>query len=247
LRSSADAERLAEELSYASARLSELASDPPGLYGAVAESAAGLEERSWLAFLIAYLCPLDGEHPFAAIEQGRTSWDSGELPDPDGLELGPRSAHEAGRSTRTLDAYRAWAQRAGSQAAALTGELAWTQQRRFARAFERLSLPSLHRGARFDLLTTLGTLGVYEMDAGSLFLGGNDSVTVAAKRLLGIGDPMLLDRRAAALAQACEVPLAALDAGFYNWERAQRATLGMGPEFEPDPDALQTARTALGL
>jgi hypothetical protein len=247
LRSSADAERLAEELSYASARLGALASDPPGLYATVADPGVGLEERTWLAFLIAYVCPVDGERPFAGIEQGLTSWDSGDVPDPDELELGPRTAHQAGSSTRTPAAYRGWAERVGSQAAAFTGELEWTAQRRFARAFERLSLPGFSRGAKFELLTTLGVLGVYEMDAGSLFLGGNDSVTIAAKRLLGIGDPLLLDRRAAALAQACEIPLAALDVGFYNWERRERATLGMGPGLELDPAALDAAQAALGL
>ena len=90
-------------------------------------------------------------------------------------------------------------------------------------------MPGLQRGAKFDLLATLGRLGVYEMRAGSLFFSGSDEVTLAAKRLLGIGDPMLLDRRAAALAEACGLPLEALDVGFYNWERGERATLGMDP------------------
>ena len=47
-------------------------------------------------------------------------------------------------------------ERAGSQAAAFTGETAWTPERRFARVFERMALPGLHRDARFDLLVTLG-------------------------------------------------------------------------------------------
>ncbi len=249
VKSGADAERLAEELTYASARLGELASDPPGLYAEVADPAAAIEERSWLAFLIAYLCPLDGEDPFAAVARGRTSWSSGEVADPDALELelGPRTSHEPGRGIRTLDSYRAWSQRSGSQQAGFTGEADWAPERRFARAFERLSLPGFQRGAKFDLLTTLNSLGVYEMRAESLFLGGNDPVTIAAKRLLGIGDPMLLDRRAAALAQACQVPLETLDVGFYNWERQDRAGLGSDPAREPDPIALETARAALGL
>ena len=33
-------------------------------------------------------------------------------------------------------------------------------ERRFARVFERMALPGLQRGARFDLLATLGRLGV---------------------------------------------------------------------------------------
>jgi hypothetical protein len=247
LKSSADAERLATELVFAAARLGQLAADPPGLYADAANRGIALEERLWLAFLIAYLCPLDGERPFATIGQVRTSWASGAVPAVDGLELGPRSSHEAGRGARTLDAYRAWAERAGSQEAAFIGDPAWPAERRFARAFERLVLPGLQRGARFDLLTTLGRLGVLELSAGALFLGGADEVTLAAKRLLGIGDPLLLDRRAAALADACELPLEALDVGFYNWERGSRAALGMQPSLEPDPEAVEIALAALGL
>ena len=247
LKSSQDAERLASELAFAGSRLARLVAAPPGLYGDVADPASELEERSWLAFQIAYLGPLDGEQPFAAIELGATTWLSGAVPDPDQLELGPRTSHQPGRGTRTLDAYRAWAGRAGSQAAAFTGEEAWPPPRRFARAYERLSLPGLERGARFDLLTTLGRLGVFELEAGSLFVGGSDPVTVAAKRLLGIGDPMLLDRRAADLAAATELPVEALDVAFYNWERGSRAQLGMEPSLEPDPATLDRARSALSL
>jgi hypothetical protein len=247
LKSSDDAGRLAQEIAFAVGRLETLRADPPGLYASVAEPQGDIEERSWLAFQIAYLGPLDGEHPFAAIEQGATTWSSGRVPAADELELGPRSSHKPGAGTRTLDAYRAWAQRAGSQAAALTGEPSWTPERRFARAFERLALPGLQRGAKFDLLVTLCWLGVYEMRAGSLFFGGDDEVTLAAKRLLGIGDAMLLDRRAAALAQACGLPLEALDVGFYNRERGERALLGMDPSAEADPAALDSAETALGL
>ncbi|MFL5829874.1 MAG: hypothetical protein ACJ76X_08170 [Solirubrobacteraceae bacterium] len=246
LRSSADAQRLAEELAFAQARLSRLAADPPGLYAEVA-SAGDVEERAWLAFLIAYLGPLVGDDPFAAISRVRTSWASGELPALDEAETGPRSAHDANRGSRTLEAYRAWASRAGSQAAAFTGEAAWTPERRFDRVFERLALPGLHREARFDLLVTLGQLGVFELRAGALKLGGNNEVTVAAKRALGIGDPLLLERRAAELASACGLELAALDLGLHNWERGERLTLGLGPENEADPTALQGASDALGL
>jgi hypothetical protein len=251
LKSSEDAGRLAEELAFAAHRLARLEHDPPGLYREVADAGADIEERSWLAFLIAYLCPLEvgaeGEDPFAEIERVRTSWTSGELPSLDGVRLGPRSAHEPARGTKTLEAYRAWAARAGSQAAAYTGDAAWAPERRFARAFERLALPGLHRDARFDLLVTLGRLGVYDMLAGSLALGGANDVTVGAKRAFGIGDPLLLDRRASDLARACEIPLEALDVGLANWQHGERATLGLGADSEPDPEALSAIRAGLGL
>jgi hypothetical protein len=247
LKSGADAERLAEELAFAATRLERLAADPPGLYAAVADANADLEERTWLAFLIAYLGPLDGDQPFLGIERVRIDWSSAQPPGLDTAPLGPRSAHDGSHSTRTIDAYRAWAARAGSQAAAFSGEAAWTPERRFERIFERLALPGFERGPRFDLLATLGRLGVYELRAGALGFGGNDKVTLAAKRVLGIGDTLLLERRAADLAAACEVPLEALDVGLFNWERGSRARLGMAPDDEPDERTLSSVQSALGL
>jgi hypothetical protein len=247
LKSSADAERLAEELAFAVARLVRLEVDPPGLYAEVADESADIEERTWLAFLIDYIGPREGEDPFGAIEPVRTSWAGGEPPDLAGVQTGPRTAHDPSRGVRTLEAYRAWAARAGSQAAAFTGEQTWSAERRFARAFERLSLPGLDRGARFDLLVTLGRLGVYDLRAGSLQFGGANEVTLAAKRVFGIGDPLLLERRAADLASASELPLGALDLGLHNWGTGTRVTLGLEPSAEPDPDALGTTRAALEL
>jgi hypothetical protein len=247
LKSSADAERLAEELVFGAHRLDVLASDPPGLYAEVAAGDGDLEERTWLAFLIAYLGPLDGAHPFASIEDTRRTWASGEAPALDGVKTGPRTAHDNGRGTRTTAAYRAWAGRSGSQAAAFTGETDWPAERRFARVFERLALPGFHRDARFDLLVTLGTLGVYELRAGALQFGGDNETTIAAKRVLGIGDPLLLERRAADLAGAAGLSLAALDVGFYNWGRGDRATLGLAGSAEPDSGALDATRAALEL
>jgi hypothetical protein len=247
LKSSADAGRLAEEIAFAEYRRGVLEHEPPGLYAEVADPAGPVEERSWLAFLIAYLCPLDEDDPFAEIARVRTSWSSGEVPNLDEVRTGPRTAHEPSRGTRTLEAYRTWAGRAGSQEAAFTGDAAWAPERRFARAFERLALPGLHRDARFDLLVALGRLGVYDLQAGSLALGGTNDVTVGAKRALGIGDPLLLERRASDLAQACGVALEALDLGLFNWQRAERATLGLGPGAEPDPDTLGSVQAALHL
>ncbi len=247
LRSSEDAERLAEELAFAAARLELLERDPPGLYAEVA-AAGDLEERTWLSFLIAYLGPLDDdEDPFAAVARVRTPWAGGRLPLLDDVSTGPRTAHDPARGTRTLEAYRAWAARSGSQAAAFVGDGAWTPERRFERVFERLALPGLHRDARFDLLVTLGRVGAYELQAAKLQLGGSDEVTLAAKRALGIGDILLLERRARDLANACQLPLEALDVGLYNWGRGERARLGLPTGAAPDPDVLDRVRGALRL
>ena len=84
--------------------------------------------------------------------------------------------------------------------------------------FERLALPGFARAARFDLLTALGAAGRYELEAGELHLtAGEDATTEAAKRLLVSGDKLLLERRARDLAEAAEVPLAALDRALALW------------------------------
>jgi hypothetical protein len=254
LKASAAAERLAEEIAFACARLTVLATDPPGLYGELAAQ-EDREEALWLAFLTAYLCPLDGEDPFAGVRAARTPWSGGELPQLDGVPLGPRTAHDPARGAATLAAYRAWAARAGSQDAAFAGEAAWSAERRFARAFERLALPAFPRAARFDLLVTLGELGLHELTAGSLQLGGADDTTVAAKRIFGIADTLLLERRAGELAGAGEVPLAALDLALWNWSRPprpgsagerDRSALGVAG-LAPDADAYARVAAALDL
>jgi hypothetical protein len=161
--------------------------EPPGPLPEVAAE-PDLEEATWLAFLRAHG------------SEERPSWASGEAPD------------------RTAEAYRAWVERAGSQERAFTGEPAWTPQRRFSRIFERLALPGFPRAQRFELLAALGAAGRYELEAGELQLAaGEDATTDAAKRLLVSGDKLLLERRARELAEAADVPLAALDRALAVW------------------------------
>ncbi len=89
LRASADALRLVEEIAFSSGRLLALAAEPPGLYGeARALAGEDLERATWMCFLIVYLCPLEGEDPFAGIRAALASA-PGELPDLDGIPLGP--------------------------------------------------------------------------------------------------------------------------------------------------------------
>ena len=83
--------------------------------------------------------------------------------------------------------------------------------------FERLALPGFTRAARYDLLTALGAAGRYPITAGTLQFVEDDATTLAAKRALVSGDRMLLERRARDLAEACELPIAALDRGLAVW------------------------------
>ncbi|MEJ7798386.1 MAG: hypothetical protein WKF42_07795 [Solirubrobacteraceae bacterium] len=225
VKASADAQRLAAELAFATLRLGELAADPPDLYMQIAAE-PDPEEALWLAFLTAYLMPAEGEQPFGAIRSAHVPWANGELPELD-VALGMRTSHEHAVGARTVLAYRAWAQRAGSQREAFAGESAWTPERRFERLFERLALGGFRRAGRYDLLVTLGRLGVVDVRPASLQLT-DDATTVAAKRVFGIGDKMLLERRSRALADAAELPIEALDLALFNWATPQGGRTTMG-------------------
>jgi hypothetical protein len=248
LRSSVDVGRLADEIAFAAARLEELSAEPPGLYADVAK-ASDVEEAAWLAFLIAYLSPLEDDDPWAAIATARTSWASGELPMLEDVALGPRTAHDPARGASTLLAYRAWAERAGGQAQAFIGDPAWPDQRRFDRAFERLSLPGFGRAPRFELLVTLGRLGVFEVRPWSLQLSGDalDPTIVASKRVLGIGDPLLLQRRAGDLATGVGVPIEALDLALANWLRPEDERITAGARVGIEGPLRDSIGAALGV
>jgi hypothetical protein len=252
LGSTRDAERLAGEIAFATGRLKLLASAPPDLYGRLRELAGvDLERATWGCFLAAYLSPLQGPEPFESIERALAgSAGPGEPPDPAGLELGPRTSHDPARGAATLRAYAQWA--GASQADTLRGDPSWTPERRFERIFERLALPGFGRMGRYDLLVTLGRLGLYELRGEDLRLGagrgsgGDDLCLAGAKRVFAIGDPLLLERRAGALAGALEVPVEALDLGLANWQAGERATLGV-PEQTRDDGVLARAGAVLGI
>jgi Alpha-glutamyl/putrescinyl thymine pyrophosphorylase clade 3 len=297
LRASVDAERLAREIAFSSARLLALAADPPGLYGEIRTLAGtpspqgggeNLEQATWACFLTAYLCPLEGEDPFAGIRLALAR--DPHLPDLDGVALGPRTSHDPARGTGTLLAYRQWvarvggvggvaggaggavgaggaaggdpalrAQGVGPQAIAFTGDPAWSPQRRFERVFERLALPGFTRTGRYELLVLLGRLGLYPLTPDSLHLGtavgssAEDPTILAAKRVFGIGDALLLERRATALAEAASVPVETLDLALANWLAPAPATLGFpretpeNGELDGEVAAFERAGSALGL
>jgi Alpha-glutamyl/putrescinyl thymine pyrophosphorylase clade 3 len=295
LRASQDAERLAEEIAFAEGRLLALTTAPPDLYGEMREEEDS-EQAAWMCFLSAYLCPLEGgrdSDPFAGIRRAlEADWRAGELPDLEGIPLGPRTSHDPARGDATLSAYLQWAARAAQQAdgsgappghtdgapghtfgasgpqigaapastvvdtvgwaPAFVGDLAWGPGRRFERLFERLTLPGLARMGRYELLLTIGRVGLCELRADALYFTNapgaahGDLATLGAKRVFGIGDPIHLEPRARELAKAMSVPVEALDLALANWEAGERATLGV-PSEALDSHALERARAALDL
>ena len=265
LKASADAERLADELAFASARLRELAVDPPGLWAEVSAE-SDREEALWLLFLVAWLSPLEGEDPWAAVEAARVPWASGELPrvSPE-TPRGPRAAAGPGSArgrlgvsrlvtgptpvepARTVEAYRAWTARAGSQEAALLGDASWTPERRFDRDFERLALPGLGRAQRFDLLVAAGRLGLADVHVFALHPSDDDPGSMAAKRVFGIGERFVLERRAADLADEADVPLEALELALFNWGQPLDARATLGSRAQAEPEERERIARALGV
>jgi hypothetical protein len=172
-------------------------------------------------------------------------WASGELPDLS-VQLGIRTSHDRASGERTVLAYRSWAQRAGGQDPAFKGEPSWSPERRFDRIYERLALPGFGRAGRYDLLVTLGRLGVVDVRAASLELA-DDATTIAAKRVFGIGDKMLLERRARDLADAAGVPIEALDLALFNWAAPERGRATMGSTIAALEDEQAAIADALGV
>jgi hypothetical protein len=250
LRSSADAGRLADELAFSAARLRELSEAPPGLYGDVTRE-ADREEAAWLAFLITYFGPLEGDDPWATVLERRTTWASGENPSLEGAAFGPRSGYDTRRGAEVFEAYRAWAARGGGQIAALEGEESWTLQHRYDRAFERLGLPGFGRPSRVELLVVDHHLGLVQLDPWTLHLSAAapmDPVALAAKRILGIGDPVLLQRRQRELAHGVGIPVETLDLAFYNWSLpVDNERYRAGADAEIDTAERDTIAQALGL
>ncbi len=185
-------------------------------------------------------------------DDGGENGEDEDVPSLDGIALGPRTSHDPARGSETLLAYRHWVSHFGSQARAFTGESSWTPQRRFERVFERLALPGLGRMGRYELLVTLGRLRLYELDADSLHLavgrgpGADEQTTLAAKRVLGVGEPIYLERRAIAFAKELSVSIDVLDLAFANWGAGERATLGVRADTV-DSLTLERVRDALQL
>jgi hypothetical protein len=250
LRATADAEQLAEEIGFATGRLAELAAAPPGLY-ADAASAPDRDEGIWLAAQVVLLGPAEeADDPFAALREVVRPWSDDEALALDDFAFGPRSPfRDAAQANRSLASLRAWAQRLGGPAAALSGDAAWTPERRFERVYERLGTVSGLGRARYDLLTVAGRLGLTEVEAPTLLAVGTDDTTTAAKRVFGIGDSLLIDRRAHELATEAEAPVAALDLALANLDRPAghtRMTIG-ATASAADPDAWARAAAALGV
>src|SRR3954469_13651698 len=96
LKATGDAQRLAITLTNAEQRL-----EPPGPYPLLAEI-EDLEHATWIAFMLALAPELRD-----TIEELQPTPDEADLPE---------------SKARTVTAYRAWVERAGSQVAAFTGE-----------------------------------------------------------------------------------------------------------------------------
>ncbi|MBI5104908.1 MAG: hypothetical protein HZB46_07970 [Solirubrobacterales bacterium] len=242
LRSSVDAARLADELALSDARLLALPNEP---FFAELAAEPDRDRAARVAFLTAYLWPVDGaEDPFASIRAVAA--------DPAALssaQTGAMSSHDPAKGERVLDAFQHWADRSGGPHAALVGDEGWDPARRFDRAFERLG--GVARPSRLEFLVIAARLQLAEMDINTMHLSAAtpmDPVLLAAKRILGIGDIILLRRRANELAHAVGVPVAAMDLALFNWAAGpEEARTTGGLDVEADAEVRARIAGALGL
>jgi hypothetical protein len=204
----------------------------------------------WLAFLNRLPSPLeDADGPVRGDpRQCASRGPRASLPALEGAALGPRSAwSDAGAGERMLAAHRAWAAKGGSQHAILAGEEAWDPARRFDRAYERLALPGFGRVPRYEFVTIAGALGLIDAEPQSLLLADATATpTMAAKRIFGIGDPLLIGRRAGELAAEAHVALSAFDLALQNCGAPeQRVRAGSVLPDAPDPELRAPIAAAL--
>ncbi len=75
----------------------------------------------------------------------------------------------------------------------------------------------------------------------------SDQAVIAAKRIFGIGERFLMERRAADLAAEADVPLDAFDLALFNFGQPETARATMGSTAEPDPDLQDRLEQVLGL
>ncbi|MGE4426250.1 MAG: hypothetical protein AB7G37_07355 [Solirubrobacteraceae bacterium] len=268
IRAAADARDLIARTVQARGRIDRLASDPVGPYARAADQATtpgtGPDEAAWTLFQIAYYGPLPGAEPFAQIDGLIVGLDD-PLPDAETLRavtVGPRGAHAADRGDATLRAFRDWAARGGGAHAALQAG-GTDPARRFDATYRALALPGFDRAARYEFVLTLGALGLVDVRPWSLLLdAGRDPVSVAAKRLLQTGDPVLLQRRLGDLARELDLPVGAFDLGLRLWDDTgtgtaigQRLTVDAGDHVivagvpvvvDPDEVALRAAEIGAG-
>lgn len=121
-----------------------------------------------------------------------------------------------------------------------------TPESRFDRAYERLARTGMKRPERVRGLIEAHARGLLtDISPWTLRLAdaqATDLVLIAAKRALGIGDPVLLQRRLRMLCAACGVPVAAAEDALGRWA----ATDG-GPGEDLDQGRLAAALAAVGL
>ena len=72
-----------------------------------------------------------------------------------------------------------------------------------------------------------------------------DPTTLAAKRVFGMGDTLILRQRSAALAAELGVPIEALDLALVNWARPEEERVTAGVEVDEDADTLERAQQVL--
>ena len=244
LRASADAERLAEEIAFAGGRLlaARRRRRPASTERRERSARSDLERATWICFLIAYLCPLEGEDPFAGIRQALERVPGGERLIDERPRRGPaRAAHLARSRARRRDAARLPrvdrppAVGDGSAAGAFTGDPGWSAAAALrARCSSGSRCPGWRAPGATSCSSRSGGSGCTSCrptrctSAGAR--GGRDRRRHHAGRQARVRRSAIRCCSSAARARSprrSPCPIEALDLALANWAAGERATLGL--------------------
>ena len=109
-------------------------------------------------------------------------------------------------------------------------------------------MPGLARAGRYEFLLIASCLKLAPIEPGSLLLSEPmDPTMLAAKRVFGMGDAVILRQRSAALASEVGVPIESLDLALVNWARPDDERITGGVAVEGDADTQARVERVLGV
>ena len=206
------------------------------------------DEATWLAFLTTFFGPDErpGRDPWLAVRtvysgfgEGRVGWEGSEtlarlidvcrrnsdryarLPRGNHRKYEPRSFDHPQGLAASACSFVDVIERRGGMAVVFAGPDA-SPRARFDRLMSELSgIVSFGRTGRFDFLTLLGYLAVWDLQPGKLYLAGATGPARGARRILDDKARPLddLDRELSELAVRLDVPIQAMEDAICNWQK----------------------------
>jgi len=211
------------------------------------------EEATWLAFLVTFFGPAERQSDvwegvrsvYAAFGTRRLSWAEAQreprnvldvclqhhdayvrLPRGNHRKFEPNAAdHPQGIGSAVASYVDVIARHGAGDQTALFAVVGESPDARFSRLMVDLrAVVSLGRTGRYDFLTLLRNLGVYELEPDRIYMVGATGPLSGARRLFGVpgratSEQEELDERAMSLARAVGVDPQAMEDALCNWQK----------------------------